>query len=69
MSAPGERILRLLDLDAGERPARPVRYWRTRPLEERLRETLQLHREGNALFKGGDPAFTYVIQVRHVATP
>lgn len=69
MSERIERSLRILDQDAGETPDKPVRYWRTRPLDERLRETLQLHREGNALFKGGTPAFAYVIRMRHVATP
>jgi hypothetical protein len=54
---------------AGDLPAKPVRYWRSRPLEERLHETLQLHREGNALFKGGNPEFSYVIRLRHVANP
>ena len=64
-----ERTLRIYDLDAGERPAKPVRYWRTRTPQERLRETLQLHREGNELFKGGNPAFAYVIRIRHAANP
>ena len=41
-------------------------YWRTRSQEERLRETLKLHREGNALFKGGNPAFAYVIEIHHI---
>ncbi len=68
MSARIERTLRIYDVAAGELPAKPVRYWRTRPLNERLRETLQLHRDGNALFKGGNPAFAYVIRVRDVAT-
>lgn len=67
MSARMERTLRIYDVDAGERPAKPVRYWRSRTTQERLRETLQLHREGNDLFKGGNPAFTYIIRVCHVA--
>lgn len=67
MSARIARTLRVYDVAAGELPPKPVRYWRTRPLDERLRETLQLHREGNALFKGGNPEFSYVIGFRHVA--
>ncbi|MFT4180255.1 MAG: hypothetical protein QM612_12485 [Thermomonas sp.] len=69
MSGSIERVVRIFDLGAGEHPPKPVRYWRTRSPEERLRETLQLHREGNDLFKGGNTAFEYVMQVRHVATP
>ncbi|MGO1073070.1 hypothetical protein [Lysobacter sp. CA199] len=46
-----------------------VRYWRSRPVEERLQETLNLHREGNELFKNGNPPFAYVIELRDVPTP
>ncbi|QWP76459.1 hypothetical protein J5226_23215 [Lysobacter sp. K5869] len=46
-----------------------VRYWRSRPPEERLQETLNLHREGNALFKNGNPPFAYVIELRDVPAP
>ena len=66
MTARVERTLRVSDMAAGDMPAKPVRYWRTRPMDERLRETLQLHHEGNALFKGGNPDFVYVMRVRHV---
>jgi len=41
-------------------------YWRTRPAEERLAETLKLHREGNELFKGGNPGFVHYLELRHV---
>ena len=61
-----QRTLRIHDMAAGEMPAKPVRYWRMRPVGERLQATLHLHREGNALFKGGNPDFVYVTQVRHV---
>ncbi|MEI2428632.1 hypothetical protein RDV84_00475 [Lysobacter yananisis] len=50
-----------------ERDAGTVRYWRSRPPEERLQETLNLHREGNELFKGGNPPFAYVIELRDVS--
>ena len=53
-------------LSPGEQQTKASVYWRTRPPEERLQETLKLHREGNALFKGGNPAFAYVIELRHV---
>jgi hypothetical protein len=69
MSARIARTLRVHDVAAGDLPAKPVRYWRSRPLDERLHETLQLHREGNALFKGGNPEFSYAIRLRHVANP
>jgi len=49
-----------------EQDHRSARYWRTRPPEERFRETLKLHREGNDLFKGGNPSFAYVIELRDV---
>ncbi|MFT4198032.1 MAG: hypothetical protein QM601_08995 [Pseudoxanthomonas sp.] len=58
------RILRFVD--PGEQNAKPSRYWRTRSLEERLRETLKLHHEGNELFKGGNPDFSHVMEQRHV---
>ncbi len=49
-----------------ERNARASVYWRTRPPEERLTETLKLHREGNELFLGGNPEFVRVLELRHV---
>ena len=49
-----------------ERGARACAYWRTRPQEERLAETLKLHREGNELFKDGSQAFVHVMELRHV---
>ena len=51
-----------------ERNAKASTYWRSRPPEERLAETLKLHREGNALFKGGNPAFVRQLELRHVRT-
>lgn len=50
----------------GERGARACAYWRSRPPEERLAETLKLHREGNELFKGGHPDFVHTMELRHV---
>lgn len=50
----------------GEPKSRPVDYWRKRSFEERLRETLSLHREGNELFKGGNPAFVFELRIREV---
>lgn len=64
MSRPMERTIRLVR--QGEPEPKRVRYWRTRPLEERLFETLSLHREGNDLFLGGNPAFTYELRIRDV---
>ena len=49
--------------------ARPAGYWRTLSPEERLRETLALHREGNDLFKRGSPGFRYIMEFRHVPAP
>ncbi len=64
MSARTERTLRIVDLAAGERPPRPSDYWRTRPLPERLAAVLELHREGNELFWGGNPPFAYTMEIR-----
>jgi hypothetical protein len=50
-----ERTRRTYDVAAGRLPGIPVHYWRRWPPEERLRETLQLHGEGNALFKAVIP--------------
>ena len=52
-----------------EQNAQSLRYWRSRPPEERLQETLNLHREGNELFKNGNPPFAYVIELREVPAP
>ncbi|MGB3392331.1 MAG: hypothetical protein WA956_09225 [Stenotrophomonas sp.] len=49
-----------------EQNAKASAYWRTRSPEERLAETLKLHREGNELFKGGNPAFVHQLELRHV---
>lgn len=59
-----ERTFRLLEAD--EPQPRPVDYWRTRPFEERLAATLELHHEGNDLFRGGNPPFEFCIEIRHV---
>lgn len=57
-----ERTLRVIG--EGERPSRPVDYWRGRSFSERLAATLALHREGNALFKGGTPPFSFRLRIR-----
>ena len=62
-----ERTLRVIP--EGEAAPRPAAYWRTRPFEERLAEAMNLHRDGNELFKGGNPPFVFVIKVRHVVDP
>ena len=49
-----------------ERCAKASAYWRSRSPEERLAETLKLHQEGNALFKGGNPGFVRQLELRHV---
>ncbi len=53
-------------VEAGEYRPRPVDYWRQRPVSERLAAVLALHREGNALFKGGNPPFSFELRIRHV---
>jgi len=65
MSMPIERTIRVIR--DGEVVPKHVTYWRTRSAEERLAETLKLHREGNDLFRGGNPEFVYVIRTRHVS--
>lgn len=67
MSAGVEKIFRFVS--DGVREPGPAHYWRSRPFEERLKETLDLHREGNELFKGGNPPFAHVIEIRHVRAP
>ena len=62
-----ERTLRVIP--EGESAPRQVEFWRTRPYEERLSETMHLHRDGNELFKGGNPAYVFTITVRHVVDP
>lgn len=64
MSGKLERVIRIRR--EHETMAKPVDYWHARPAQERLLETLNLHREGNDWFKGGNPPFQYVIKVRHV---
>lgn len=65
MSLPPERSLRFTTI--GERHADTHRHWAARSPGERLQATLALHREGNALFKGGDPAFVFQWKLRHVS--
>ncbi len=67
MNARIERTLRVIE--DGETVPKPVVYWRTRSFEERLAETLKLHREGNDLFRGGNPPFVHVIRMRDVDHP
>jgi len=64
MSVRVERTIRVVA--EGEAQQRPVAYWRTRSFAERLAETLKLHREGNDLFRGGNPPFIYVMRLRNV---
>ncbi len=65
-----EGVVRTLRFVApGEQDAGTARYWRSRPPEERLQETLNLHREGNELFKNGNPPFAYVLELRDVPAP
>lgn len=59
-----ERTIRVVR--EGEAGTKPLAYWRTRTIEERLAETLKLHREGNRLFRGGNPPFVYIIGKRDV---
>ncbi|MBN8715555.1 hypothetical protein [Thermomonas sp.] len=59
--APG-RHLRFVEPGA---PRAPADYWRTRSASERLQAVLALHREGNALFKGGNPPIAYEWRLRH----
>ncbi|WP_147455544.1 hypothetical protein [Solilutibacter pythonis] len=49
-------------LQPGETPPSTVAYWRGRTHSERLAAVLQLHREGNALFKGGNPPFRFELR-------
>ena len=65
MSGRVERTLRVIR--EGEGLPKPVAYWRTRSYEERLTATLELHREGNVLFRRGNSAFVHVIRMRDVA--
>lgn len=58
------RTLRFVAPD--EQNVNACAYWRTRSPEERLAETLKLHREGNELFKGGNPGFVLQLEWRHV---
>jgi hypothetical protein len=58
------RALRFVPLE--EQNIKPSRYWRTLTYEQRLLETIRLHKEGNKLFKGGNPPFVYVMEFRHV---
>ena len=62
MSGRIERTIRIVQ--AGEALPRRTDYWRTRSREECLAETLKLHREGNELFRGGNPPFVFTITSR-----
>ena len=64
MSGRIERTARLVDLERAprERPM-PVH---PRTHGERLADALELHREGNTLFKGGHPPFAFVWRFRDV---
>ncbi len=55
MNTAHARNLRFVNAD--ERRERPADHWRTRSATECLQAVLALHREGNALFKGGNPPF------------
>lgn len=63
MSGDGPRVLRMTTPDAvrDERAG----YWRGRSHAERLAAVLALHREGNALFKGGNPPFAFRWTLEH----
>jgi hypothetical protein len=58
------RMLRWIEPRAGGRW--PNEYWRRLTPAERLAAVLSLHREGNALFKGGNPPFRFELRTRHV---
>jgi hypothetical protein len=59
-----ERTIRFV---GNEEPVpKPCEYWLTRSFSERLAATLQLHREGNELFRGGNPPFVFDIRTRDV---
>lgn len=64
MSTLPERNLRFVDAD--EQQAAASRHWHARSPAERLQAALALHREGNDLFKGGNPAFVFQWELRHV---
>ncbi|MDE2408058.1 MAG: hypothetical protein KGL91_09380 [Xanthomonadaceae bacterium] len=64
MSTLPERSLRFMN--AGEQRAAASRHWHARSPAERLQAALALHREGNALFKGGNPAFIFQWELHHV---
>ena len=64
MNAQPQRSLRFLEAD--ERQAAASRHWHARSHAERLQAAFALHREGNALFKGGNPAFVFQWELRHV---
>jgi hypothetical protein len=67
MSVPVERTIRVVA--ESERRTKPAHYWRQRPFEERLLQTFALHREGNELFKGGNPPFVFELRLRDVRAP
>lgn len=62
MSARIERTLRIVEVGDARRPLRASRDARTH--SQRLADALALHREGNALFKGGNPPFAFVWEWR-----
>jgi hypothetical protein len=64
VSTTPERSLRFVD--AGKQQTATQRHWQTCSTSERLHAVLALHREGNALFKGGNPSFVFQWELRHV---
>ena len=67
MSIRVERTIRVVERVDAE--TKPTAYWRTRSATERLAETLWLRREGNDLFRGGNPPFVYECFPRRVDIP
>lgn len=63
MSATPERRLRFVDPDAPRAAASD--HWRSQSPCERLQAVLALHREGNALFKGGNSPVALEWRLRH----
>ena len=67
MSNHVERTLHVVAAD--EPPSRPVDYWSQQTTTARLLATIELHREGNALLRGGNPPFVYTLEVVNVDRP
>lgn len=66
MSARIERTLRVVEFDSTRRA--PLASRDERNHSQRLADTLALHREGNLLFKGGNPPFAFVWEWRDAGT-